>query len=279
MKKIIFLITSILTTAMILSACSNLEVKNSDEKGEIPEEKDVFNVEDESEETLSDIGSHKVTVESGEGEITAPDGEVLATYGYSYPVFECNEGDNEEYIAKINQMFKDNALGVASGAEAEYETLLKEYEYSKEVHGKWYGPYVYRCGYTIHTNAKGIISITETWYAYLGGAHGMHVNDSHTLDVVNGKELSLSDLLYGTEDGIVEAFAKEFVKVSDMFYPGDDPAEVVTKEFPYAEYYVDSEGVTAYFQEYHVGPYSSGFVSATISDKEMLKYDFSDTTN
>ena len=58
-----------------------------------------------------------------------------------------------------------------------------------------------------------------------------------------------------------------------------DPSVVVPEELPDAQYYVDAEGVTAYFQQYQVGPYAAGFVSATISNKEMLKYDFSDTTN
>ena len=283
MKKYIVFTVLLFTALISLNGCTFTLVND-----DYSETEDVFAVTDDAEETgeaekvgektLPSYLPHEYIVESDEGQVLAPDGEVLATYSYSYPVFMSNEGDDAEYVDSINQMFKDNALSIANFTESDYESLTLEYEDSKEYEYQ-FRPHDYTCNYEIHLDAKGIISITETRYAYLGGAHGTAGKSSYTFDVVNGKELSLSDLLYGTEDEIVEAFAKEFVKVSDMFYYGDDPSEVVTEEFPYAEYYVDYEGVTAYFQEYHVGPYSSGFVSATISDKEMLKYDFSDTEN
>lgn len=276
MKKYTLFITIILIALIALNGCTHFVAYKLVDNEALPDEKEVF-AQDENETALDEMfspvsDSHKYTVETFKGEITAEDGTVLATYDYSYPVFECNEGDDDEYVASINEMFKNNILD----PDVELESLSREYEDSKN-YGYWYGPYDYRYGFEIHADAKGILSVTETWYIYTGGAHGMHANHSYTFDVVNGRELSLSDLLYGTEEEIVEAFAKEFMKVGDMFYSGDDPAEVVKKEFPHAEYYVDADGVTAYFQEYHVGPYSSGFVSATVSDKEMLKFDFSDT--
>lgn len=284
MKKIIFLITSILTAAMILSACSNLEVKNSDEKGEIPEVKDVFNVETEKEdkevpeESVSTAGlPHEYVVESDEGEILAPDGSVLATYSYTYPVFRANAGDKEEYIATINEMIKENALSIVSDANQDYDILLEEYEYYEDGWSRHHNQYTYDFG--IHTDAKGIISITEIWYYYTGGAHGNASKESHTFDVINGKELSLSDLLYGTDEEITAAFTQKFAEseYAEFEFFGD-PFEIVPEELPNAQYYVDPYGVTVYFQQYQVGPYAAGFVSATITDKEMLKYDFSDVT-
>lgn len=290
MKKYISLITIILVVLTLFNGCT-IAVINEDKK--MQEEKEVFSVDeaqdevesvdDESEEPsnetvlpVSDV--HTYVVETEEAETVAPDGTVLATYSCSYPVFEANKGDDVECIAKINKLLRDNALGTVSGLEEEYEALVEEYENSKNYEYKFI-PYEYDYDFEIHTNAKGVISFTEIWYAYLGGVHGMSGRESHTYDVVEGKELSLSDLLYGTEEEIIAAFTNEFLKVSDEFYPGTDPAEVVPAEFSEAQYYVDSEGVTAYFQEYHVGPYASGFISATVSDKEMLKYDFSDTEN
>lgn len=292
MKKTIISITILLT---VLTAFNGCTVVLTDENNEIKEVKEVFDtqetyIEDEqsvdevktandesqepSEETVLPVSdSHNYVTEAYEGEITAPDGTVLATYDYSYPVFELNEDDNAEFLATINQMFKKNALNVKSNTEKEYETLIQEYEYVTEDDGHWFGPYDYRYGYEIHANAKGIISVTEFWYYYSGGVHGNTFRESHTFDVVGGNELELSALLYGTQERITEAFTNEFMKIKDAFF--DDPSEVVPKELPNAQYYVDADGVTAYFQQYQVGPYSSGFVSATISDKKMLKYDFS----
>lgn len=267
MKKYTLLLTVLLTVFVSLNSCSSVPVKEHNDTENSNPSEDVF-------APVND--SHNYTVVTYEDEITSPDGTVLAKYDYSYPVFESNGGDDEEYIEAVNKMFSASALGIENEAKNEYESLVKAYEESKE-YGFSFMPYQYTYDFEIHTDAKGILSVTEIRHYYTGGAHGGTFKDSHTFDVVNGKELSLSDLLYGTEDEIVETFAKEFAKKSDLFYPGDDPLEVVPEEFQYAEYYVDAEGVTAYFQEYHVGPYVVGFVSATVSDKNMLKYDFSAT--
>ena len=287
MKKHILSFVILLISLIVLNGCTLLTTYNISENN-IDKEKEVFAVEetetfddalavkDESEE--KDVPSgfpHKYTIESDEGEVLAPDGEVLATYSYSYPVFISNEGDDAEYVDSINKMFEENAVDTFVSKE-EFEFLLDEYLRAKDNGWSWYGPFKHRYSFGIHTDAKGILSVTETWYDYTGGAHGNAAMKSHTFDVVNGKELALSDLLYGSDEEITNAFTEKFLEVEDMFF--DDPSVVVPEELANAEYYADADGVTAYFQQYQVGPYAAGFVSATISDKEMLKYDFSDVT-
>ena len=288
MKKHILSVAILLISLIVLNGCTvaviNDDVDTEGEKevfavdetqeGEVKKPDDVSVVEDESKETVSSAGlPHEYTVESCEGEVTAPDGTVVATYSYSYPVFVANEGDNEEYIAEVNGIFKNSALETVKEAELEYESYKRTIENGY----KWTSVNDFKYYTDIHMVEKGIISITEAWYFNYGGAHGMPFRISHTFDVVNGKELALSDLVYGDEEEIAEAFAMEFVKVSDSFY-GYAP-ETVFAHFPEAQFYVNKDGVTAYFQPYEVAPYSEGFVSATISDKKMLKYDFSDTVN
>ena len=261
MKRYILSLLLLLTVLTAFCGCSTAPViKNADMQN--------TNTNEEAITPVSD--AHNYVVEAKEGELLAPDGTVLATYSYAYPVFEANEGDDAKYIAEINEMFKENALDIVNEAKQDYDSALDAYESDWLV-----SHFSYTYDFGIHTDAKGIISITEIWHYYTGGAHGGTLKASHTFDAVNGKELSLSDLLYGTDEEITQAFTQEFLKVSDMFYPDTDPAEVVPEELPDAQYYVDTEGVTAYFQEYQVGPYAVGFVSATISDKEMLRYDFS----
>ena len=298
MKKHFLLITLFLTALFVLNGCAlfttykiaentidkEKEVFAVDETqgGEVKTPDEVSVVENESEvvaeETVLPTGlPHEYVVESDEGEILAPDGSVLATYSYTYPVFRANAGDKEEYIATINEMIKENALSIVSDANQDYDILLEEYEYYEDGWSRHHNQYTYDFG--IHTDAKGIISITEIWYYYTGGAHGNTAKESHTFDVVNGKELSLSDLLYGTDEEITAAFTQKFAEseYAEFEFFGD-PFEIVPEELPNAQYYVDPYGVTVYFQEYQVGPYAAGFVSATITDKEMLKIDFSDVT-
>ena len=287
MKKHILSFAILLISLIVLNGCTvafiNYDIDTKDEKEVFDVDEIQNEVEKEGEELLEETvvyfgRPHEYTIESDEGEVLAPDGEVLATYSYSYPVFISNEGDDAEYVDSINKMFEENAVYTFVSKE-EFEFLLDEYLHAKDNGWNWFGPFDYSYNFEIHADAKGIISGTETWYAYTGGVHGNAAKESHTFDVINGKKLSLSDLLYGTDEEITEAFTLEFLKVSDEFYPGNGPSAVVPEELPNAQYYVDSHGVTAYFQQYQVGPYSSGFVSATISDKDMLKLDFSDTAN
>lgn len=292
MKKYVLLITVFLTVLISLNGCIVVFNDENDTKEDVkevfaPEEDDsgdeqssdsVEALGDESREPSEQMppyegNPHNFVNKTGEGEILSPDGTVLATYDYSYPVFECNEGDDKEYVEAINKMFRDNAMELVSSTESERQALIEQYEYLAQNNWSWFGPYDYRYGYEIHLDAKGILSVTQTRYSYTGGAHGNARKESHTFDVVAGRELSLSDLLYGTDAEITQAFTNEFLKIKDEFF--DDPSKIVPQEFPTVEYYVDTDGVTAYFQQYQVGSYASGFVSATVSDKEMLKYDFS----
>ena len=287
-KHIVF--TVLLFIALIsLNGCTFTIIKDDhgetedvfavSDKEQVTDETSEKEEEEVDEKALPAYFPHEYTVESDEGEVLAPDGEVLATYSYSYPVFVSNEGDDAEYVDSINQMLKENAIGGTFVSNEEFDFLLDEYMQAKDNGWTWFGPFDYSYNFEIHADAKGILSGTETWYAYTGGVHGNAAKESHTFDVINGKKLSLSDLLYGTDEEITEAFTLEFLKVSDEFYPGNGPSAIVPEELPNAQYFVDGEGVTAYFQQYQVGPYAAGFVSATISDKEMLKFDFSDTAN
>lgn len=272
MKKYVLPITFLLAMLIFLNGCTVTTV------GTNPmEEKETFATQENDGEELQteeiSTAPHKYSVQEYKQEITSPDGEILATVEYSYPVFESNDGDNAEYVAQINERLRTDALDLVKSAELDYENTLYAYEYRNENGGLPFIPYVYRYGYDIHTDKDGILSLTEVRYYYTGGAHGGTVQESHTFDTAGGKELSLSDLLYGTQEEITEAFTNEFMKIADAFF--GDPSQIVPIEFPSAQFYVDEKGVTAYFQQYQVGPYASGFVSATVSDKEMLKYSFS----
>lgn len=276
MKKYISLIIIILTILIALNGCTLFTTYKVVENGVSQNEKEAFAHDDEQLPEISASSadtSHKYAVETLKEDITAPDGKIIAKYDYSYPVFECNEGDDKEFIAAINEMFKKNALEHVNDIKLAGESIENEYEESKK-HGYHFNSYVYSYDVDIHMDKKGVLSVTENRYFYTGGAHGGTVRESHNFDVVGGKKLMLSDLLYGTEEEITRAFTQEFMKVKEDFF--DDPETVVPEELPNAQFCVDSDGVTAYFQQYQVGSYAAGFISATISDKAMLKYDFSD---
>ena len=104
-----------------------------------------------------------------------------------------------------------------------------------------------------------IVSVMRTTESYQGGAHGYTMVDGTTFDVATGKILTLQDLginkeeliqvilAYIEENGIAEYLYEEY---------RDTVAEIVNGDM--LNWYLDGTGVVAVFNQYDIGPYSSG---------------------
>ncbi len=215
--------------------------------------------------------AHKITTVSGSEELTAEDGTVIATLSYSYPHIECALGDDEEYIGQINEMFKQNAMEFRNILNEDFDDINEFYiEYSGYNSEYSFPTYMYEYSCYVNCDRMGVLSISEDRYYYTGGAHGGTLRCTHNYDLKNCTELELSDVILGTDEEITELFTEEFAKIPEHFF--GDPRDVVPEEIENSEFYIDENGVTVYFQQYQVGSYASGFVSATVSDESVLKY-------
>jgi hypothetical protein len=118
-------------------------------------------------------------------------------------------------------------------------------------------------------------------YQYAGGAHGMTVQSSHTLNLKTGEEYVLKDLVKSGVDYI--SFISDTVKdeIDKRVKEGKLPDYSLA---PFKDiksdqdFYLSNNGAVVYFQQYEYFPYAAGIQEFTVEFavlKNMLKPDFS----
>jgi inhibitor of cysteine peptidase len=224
------------------------------------------------------IGSLKPggsTAEAGQAETTAdaetpaikPDGDngvvTIKTENYDYmsdyidvklEVPQLTGLSDSAAQDSINKIFSDimtEAKDDVKAAEEESKRVAEKYDSA--------APYMTYISYSEPYNRDGILSILMSNYTYSGGAHGNDIWNSYTFDLKTGKMLSLGDLMAG--DSGYNAFINstirteidrragldELMENAEFKDIGDDPA-----------YYLTSDAIVFYFQEYEYFPYAAG---------------------
>ncbi|MGM9973604.1 MAG: DUF3298 and DUF4163 domain-containing protein [Clostridiaceae bacterium] len=158
---------------------------------------------------------------------------------------------NKKLSDKINQGFKDEALAFRSQVELEakkaYEELTKA--------GVEVSPYEVITKYQIH-NLKDYLSLTITYYQYTGGAHGISQVISHNYDLASGNRLELKDIFkkdYNYQEVINKVIKEAIAKKPEEFFP--DAFQGISEN---QNFYIGREGITIYFQNYEIAPYTAG---------------------
>lgn len=192
----------------------------------------------------------------------SPKGVTVVKYKYknisklSYPQVKGLKSKTAE--KKINQAL----LTYASTAYKEYLQMLKdEKEVRKDV--EFCGEFSYACDYDYTTSYKvkynngKTLSILIYDYAYYGGAHGTGTVTSFNFKISNGQKVKLSDVLNSkTKISKVQRYAYNYmIRHNEIFSVSHLSDVAINNKTQF--YYTDS-GIILVFQEYEVGPYSSG---------------------
>lgn len=158
---------------------------------------------------------------------------------------------NSELADKINRGFKDEALAFRDQVEGEakkaYEELTKA--------GVEVSPYEVITKYQIH-NLKDYLSLTITYYQYTGGAHGISQVIAHNYDLASGNRLELKDIFkkgYNYQEVINKIIKEAIAKKPEEFFP--DAFQGISDN---QSFYIGTEGITIYFQNYEIAPYAAG---------------------
>lgn len=122
--------------------------------------------------------------------------------------------------------------------------------------------------FQITYNEKCHLSYYYDRYEYTGGAHGSTVRRSDSWCLVNAKRLRLADFFERGRDGCKVVIA-EILKLADKRQQekGDlfeDYQELIAEYFNPCSFYLTSDGITFYFQQYQIAPYSSGIIGFTL---------------
>lgn len=113
--------------------------------------------------------------------------------------------DNYEkngYVSQLNNEYKAYAESFVKDAESNTEDARLMHEEM----GANYRPMEFSLSYEVQTDRKGILSVTNYGYYDLGGAHPSTTRQSRTFDMVNEKELALSDVVTVTTTNATQWF-------------------------------------------------------------------------
>lgn len=148
------------------------------------------------------------------------------------------------------------------------------------VDGKFTGtaPYEYNESYTIEHNKDAYVCITTYVYEYMGGAHGMTVQQTYHFDLSKGKSLKLEDFFKSDSDyeTTINQVVEQGIKEADYaYYLGDEGFPGITED---TNFYFAQDGLHVYFQQYEIAPYAAGlpeFVIPYEAIDEELRSEYS----
>ncbi len=110
--------------------------------------------------------------------------------------------------------------------------------------------------YEIKTNERGILSLSIINYAYAGGAHGLTIIKSLTIDTETGKLYALEELFKPDADYIIKIsdIIKEQIIAREITLLNDFEKIRANQDF-----YITDKCLVIYFQLYELTAYVYGF--------------------
>lgn len=178
--------------------------------------------------------------------------------------------NNKSIEEKVNSFLKDEF----SQSILWYDELVSDtsgfsedgYEYT----------YSFETGFEVQYNSVNFLSITLDHYQFTGGAHGNYYSTGYNIDMSNGKNLKLTDIInndsfdllsYECEQAILDTF-----QVGSLIEAGLFEDELVI--LPDQDFYVIPGALVLQFDPYEIGPYAMGEVNVAIPFsriKDILK--------
>ncbi|WP_198507803.1 DUF3298 and DUF4163 domain-containing protein [Bacillus sp. FJAT-45037] len=121
-------------------------------------------------------------------------------------------------------------------------------------------------GYEIKTNERHIISLTNSHFAFSGGAHGLTILRSLTMDVEKGSVYSLKDLFKPGADYMKKLNEIIALQIKERDLPLLNSFDGIA---PNQYFYLADKALVLYFQLYDLLPYAFGIPYFVISVYEI----------
>jgi hypothetical protein len=163
-----------------------------------------------------------------------------------------------------------------------YDDIIKDTsEFTSDIHRY---PWSFETGFEVHYNSNDFLSLTLDHYQFTGGAHGNYFSVGYNINLRDGKNLKLSDLIdsdsfdllsYECEQGILDTF-----QVGSLTEAGLFEDEIIIH--PDQDFYIIPGALVLQFDPYEIGPYSMGDINIKIpfyNIKDILKSNLPFLTN
>lgn len=191
----------------------------------------------------------------------------ILTLNIKYPIININnspraeENINNQISVQVNEYieYASNTL---------YNQAMNTYANSLKNNFPFHSYEAYMV-YTITYNYNCFLSLYTDNYEYTGGAHGNTIRTSNTWELCTGQNIYLycffkpyTDYTHMLIQEII-AQAEENLKENPFIY-FDDYKNLIIKNFNPHSFYMSPDGITIYYQQYDIAPYSTGIVEFTI---------------
>lgn len=235
-KVIVFLITCILTSSIVIPTYSQAAVKQNSKLVQL------------SPATVQKAQVHEVK---------------LRNTPIKYPQVKGLSSKKAEQ--KINTTLQ-------KGAKVANQHRLKLLADEKEAKDKWtsdqgpWRPYEYVFTYKVPFNNAGKLSVVYYEYVYTGGAHGMTTGTTFNFDLKTGELVQLSTLIKGNEKKIQDYTYQQLQKKYSGYVLIKSPNEVTLND-KNRLWVFDREGIQLIFSEYEVAAYAAGMPEIVVPYK------------
>lgn len=195
------------------------------------------------------------------------DNIVILTLTMEYPIV--NIYDNPQAEKRINNQIR-MAVGeyFKYAANILYAQAVNTYKDSLENDFPFHNYEAYM-RYTITYNDNCFLSLYADIYEFTGGAHGNTIRTSNTWNLCNGENIELSYFFDPYTDYVhlitqeIIAQAEENLRENPGIY-FDNYKDLIIENFNPNSFYLSPNGITIYYQQYDIAPYSTGIVEFTI---------------
>lgn len=158
---------------------------------------------------------------------------------------------NKEVQNKINAIFKKAATDAkVQGTEALSDidpSFFEGHQFEVDFN------------YQVKYNQKGLLSVVFYNYQYYGGAHGSTIQTAYTFNIKDGTQYKLSNMFKDKTEYVtlMSNFVKQQMKERET-KAGFSIYDAFDKIDANHEFYLDSNGINVYFQQYAIGAYALG---------------------
>ena len=186
---------------------------------------------------------------------------IVLKYTIQYPRFI--SGTFYTITNKLNHLYRTKALMyLKKNVMNLYQMAIADFEYStkNQVPFREFEAFT---SYQVPYNQNCTLSLYFDQYEYTGGAHGLTLRNSDTWDLLHSKRMELSDFFpkdsNATEliiNSILEQIKEQIETGSGMYF--DNYEQLVRDTFRLNNFYLTTEGLAIYFQQYDIAPYAAG---------------------
>lgn len=181
-----------------------------------------------------------------------------------YPLISLPNRQAENIIN--NQIYME-VRNFKKHAEYLYEEAIKGFHEAQE-NSYPFHTYEAYMEYIITYNENCFLSLYYDRYEFTGGAHGSTIRASNTWELCLGTPLFLENFFppgtdfrpFVTDEIIRQA---EPIQRNEVIY-FDDYKTLIIENFNEDSFYLSPGGITIYYQQYEIAPYSTGIVEFTI---------------